>query len=198
MRIAKPLRDNAALVAGIVLPVIVVALFLLSSWIPKLLVDPPQYDFLYVEEGTYYGNSSPWRYDITLDGESHLLLKAFAVEPNAYPPSARLFLFEHTDGNVREISLPAPSSTEGGEDGVVVELPEFRNQHIDPRHIAPDGYSLVDNARRSRGLFGLFSGSSSRGFAISKNGAVFKASDGHGQSWYGNRFIGWLVPSPQQ
>ncbi len=199
MSIAKSLRDNAALVAGILLPVIVVVLFLLSSWVPKLFVDPPQYDFLYAEDGNYYGGSpSPWRYEVTLDAQNHLLVRAFAAKPDVYTPGARLFLFEHEDGNVREITLPAPSSTEGGEGGIVVEIPEFKNQYIDPSRISPDGYALVDNTRSSRGLFGLFSSGSGRGLAISKNGAVFDAADGRGQYWYGSRLIGWIVPPPQQ
>lgn len=198
MSIAKSLRENAALVAGIVLPVIVVILFLLSSWIPKLLVDPAQYDFLYVEDGNYYGSPSPWRHEVTLDAQNHLLVKAFVAKPDVYAPGARLFLFEHEYGNVREITLPAPARTEGGEEGIVVEIPEFRNQFIDPSRIAPDGYALVDNTRSSRGLLGLFYSRNGRGLAISKNGAVFEAAEGGGQYGYGARLIGWIVPSPRQ
>lgn len=198
MSIAKSLRENAALVAGIVLPVIVVALFLLSSWIPKLLVDPPQYDFLYVEESHYYTTPPPWRHEVTLDSQNRLLVKAYPAKLGVYAPTAaRLFLFEHEDGNVREITLPAPASTEGGEQGIVVEVPEFADRLIDPSRTSPDGYSLVDNTRSSRGLFGMFYSSNGRGLAISKNGAVFKAADGRGEYWYGSRLIGWLVPQPR-
>jgi hypothetical protein len=198
MSIAKPLRENAALVAGIFLPALVVILFLLSSWIPKLLVDPPQYDFLYVEDNGYYPSPSPWRYQIALDSQSHLLVKAFAAKPDVYTPSARLFLFEHADGNVREIPLPAPASTEGGEQGIIVEVPEFQDRYIDPSRISPDGYSLVDDTRSSRGLFGLFYSGNPRGLAISKNGAVFEAAQDGREYWYGARLIGWLVPPPGQ
>jgi hypothetical protein len=198
MSIAKSLRDNAALVAGILLPVLVVILFLLSSWVPRLFVDPPQYDFLYSEDNSYYGNSSPWRYNISLDAQNHLLVKAFSAKPDVYTPGARLFLFEHADGNVREISLPAPESSEGGEEGIVVEVPEFRNQFIDPNRISPDGYSLVDNTRGSRGLFGLFYSGGRRSLAITKNGAVYEAAQGGEQYWYGARLIGWIVPPPER
>lgn len=197
MSIAKSLRENAALVAGIVLPVIVVILFLLSSWIPKMLVDPPQYDFLYVEDNSYYGSPSPWRYQVTLDGQNHLLVKAFVAKPDVYTPGARLFLFEHEDGNVREIPLPSPASAEGAEEGIVVEVPEFKNRFIDPSRISPDGYSLVGDTRSSRGLFGMFYSGNPRGLAISKHGAVFEAAESGAEYWYGARLIGWLVP-PQQ
>lgn len=200
MSIAKSLRQNAALVAGIVLPMIVVILFLLSSWIPKLLVDPPQYDFLYVQDASYYGSPSPWRHQVTVDPQGHLLVKAFTAKPDVYTPGDRLFLFEHTDGNVREITLPTPESAEGAENGIVVEVPELRDHFIDPSRISPDGYSLVDNTRSSRGLFGLFYSGNARPLAISKNGAVFEAADGNAMAmgWYGARLIGWIVPTPER
>lgn len=199
MSIAKSLRENAALVAGILLPVLVVVLFVLSSWIPKMLVDPPQYDFLYVQDANYYGGSpSPWRHQITLDAQGHLLVKAFAAKPDVYTPGDRLYLFEHEDGNVREIALPTPESAEGAEAGVVVEIPEFLSTFIDPSRISPDGYSLVDNTRSSQGLFGLFYSSNSPSLAISKNGAVFEAAPDNpmGMGWYGVRLIGWIVSEP--
>jgi hypothetical protein len=200
MSISKSLRDNAALVAGILLPIIVVILFLLSSWVPRMLVDPPQYDFLYVQDANYYGSASPWRHQISLDPQGHLVVKAFAAKPDVYTPGARLFHFEHEDGNVREIALPTPDDTDGAESGIAVEVPEFRNTFIDPSRISPDGYALVDNTRSSRGLFGLFYSGNSRPLAISKNGAVFEAAEGNemAMGWYGARLIGWIVPAPER
>ena len=200
MSIAKSLRENAALVAGIILPVIVVILFLLSSWIPRMLVDPPQYDFLYVQDANYYGSASPWRHEVSLDPRGHLLVKAFSAKPNEYTPGARLFRFEHEDGNVREIALPTPESSQGAESGIVVDVPEFSNVFIDSSRVSPDGYSLVDNTRSSRGLFGLFYSSNSRPLAVSKNGAVFEAAPDNPMAigWYGARLIGWILPEPER
>jgi hypothetical protein len=201
MSIAKSLRENAALVAGILLPALVVVLFLLSSWVPRILVDPPQYDFLFAQDSSYYGSPSPWRHQITLDPQGHLLVKAFTAKPDVYTPGDRLYLFEHADGNVREIPLPTPESTEGAENGIVVEVPELRGQFIDPSRISPDGYSLVDNTRSSRGVFGLFYSGNPRPLAISKNGAVFEAAadgDAMAMGWYGARLIGWIVPVPER
>ena len=198
MSIAKSFRNNAALVAGILLPVVVVVLFLLSSWVPRMLVDPPQYDFLYVVEGNYYGSPSPWRHQMSVDPQGHLVVKAFTTKPDVYAPGDRLFLFEHENGNVREITLPTPQSTEGGELGIVVEVPEFLNRFIDTSRISPDGYSLVDNSRSSRGLFGLFYSGNSRPLAISKNGAVFEAAESDAMGWYGARVLGWLVPARER
>jgi hypothetical protein len=197
MGITKILKGNVALAAGILLPLVIVVLFLLSTWIPKALVDPPQYDFLYTQDRGYYENAAGWRYQVSLDPQRNLVARAFRAEPNTYAPSDRLFLFEHEDGNVREIPLPVPESTDVGEEGVQVEVAEFRGRVIDPSRISPDGYSLVEPYTQSRGILGLFYSSRRNPLAISKNGAVFEGAKGSDVNWYAAEFIGWLIPQEQ-
>ena len=107
-------------------------------------------------------------------------------------------MYEHLSGNVREISLAAPETAEDAEAGVVVEVPEFSNQVIDSRRVAPDGYELVEPRRGSGGLMGLFYRGSRRGLAIGKNGAVVAVPSANDFNWYGVRFLGWIVTPPDQ
>ncbi len=195
MAIGKLLRENAALVIGILLPAAVVVFFLLATYIPRLLVDPPQYDFLFAQDHNYSNQQSRWRYEIDVDSERKLRVRAFLTAPDKYAPRARLFLYEHLSGNVREISLPLPETAEDAEAGVVVEVPEFSNQVIDSRRVAPDGYELVES-RRGRDLLGLFYRRSRRGLAIGKNGAVVAVPSGNDFNWYPARFLGWIVTPP--
>ncbi len=195
MAIGKLLRENAALVIGILLPAAVVVFFLLATYIPRLLVDPPQYDFLFAQDHNYSNQPSRWRYEIDVDSERKLRVRAFLTSPDKYAPRARLFLYEHLSGNVREISLPLPETAEDAEAGVVVEVPEFSNQVIDSRRVAPDGYELVES-RRGRDLLGLFYRRSRRGLAIGKNGAVVAVPSGNDFNWYPARFLGWIVTPP--
>jgi hypothetical protein len=195
MAIGKLLRENAALVIGVLLPAAVVVFFLLATYIPRLLVDPPQYDFLFAQDHNYSNQQSRWRYEIDVDSERKLRVRAFLTAPDKYAPRARLFLYEHSSGNVREISLPLPETAEDAEAGVVVEVPEFSNQVIDSRRVAPDGYELVES-RRGRDLLGLFYRRSRRGLAIGKNGAVVAVPSGNDFNWYPARFLGWIVTPP--
>ena len=198
MAIGKLFRENAALAIGVLLPVAVVVFFLLATYIPRLLVDPPQYDFLFAQDHNYSNQQSRWRYAIDVDSERKLRVRAFLTAPDKYAPRARLFLYEHLSGNVREISLPLPETAEDAEAGVVVEVPEFTNQVIDSRRVAPDGYKLV-KSRRGRGdLLGLFYRGSRRGLAIGKNGAVVAVPSGNDFNWYSPRFLGWIVTPPDQ
>ncbi len=198
MAIGKLFRENAALVIGILLPVAVVVFFLLATYIPRLLVDPPQYDFLFAQDYSYSNQQSRWRYEIDIDAQGKLRVRAFLTEPNKYAPRARLFLYEHLSGNVREISLPLPETAEDAEAGVVVEVPEFSNQVIDSRRVAPDGYELVERRRGRGDLLGLFYRGSRRGLAIGKNGAVVAVASRNDFNWYGARFLGWIVTPPDQ
>ena len=198
MPIGKLFRENAVLVIGILLPVAVVVLFVLATYIPRLLVDPPQYDFLFAQDYSYSPPQSRWRYEIDIDSGRKLRVRAFLNEPGKYAPRARLFLYEHLSGNVREISLPAPETAENTEAGVLVEVPEFSDQVIDSRRVAPDGYELVER-RRGRGfLLGLFYRGGRHGLAIGKNGAVVAVPSGDDVNWYGARFLGWVVTPPDQ
>jgi hypothetical protein len=205
MAIGKLLRENATLAVGIVLPILVVVFFLLATYIPRLLVDPPQHDFLFVQDNDYRAQPSRWRHEIDLDSQRKLRVRAFLTEPdtrNYYRP--RLFLYEHLDGNVREISLPSPEmaemaeTTEGAKTGVVLEVPEFSDQIIDSRRVAPDGYELVEPRRRGGDFLGLFYRGGRRGLAIGKNGAVVAVPSGNDVSYYGARFLGWIVTPPDQ
>jgi hypothetical protein len=198
MAIRKLLRENAALVVGVTLPVVVVVFFLLATYIPRLLVDPPRYDFLFAQENNYSNQPSRWRHEIDIGAQRQLRVRAFLTEPDKYIRRPRLFRYEHLGGNVREISLPLPETAEESEDGIVVEISEFANQAIDTRRIAPDGYELLD-PRSSRGfLVGVFYKRGRRDLAIAKDGAVVAVPSGDGSDWHNVRFLGWIVTPPDQ
>lgn len=196
MAIGQLLRKNAALTVGILLPVAVVVFFLLATYIPRLLVDPPRYDFLYVQDYSYSNPPSRWRYEIDVDPSRKLRVRAFLVEPDKYLRRHRLFLYEHLSNSVREISLAVPETAEDAPAGIIVEVPELSDEVIDSSRVAPDGYELAERGRGGGNLVGLFYRRSRRGLAISKNGASVAVSSGDDFNWYGVRFLGWIVAPP--
>ncbi|MDA1313510.1 MAG: hypothetical protein O2968_09270 [Acidobacteria bacterium] len=198
MAIRKLLRENATLVVGILLPVVVVVLFLLATYIPRLLVDPPRHDLLFAQDYGYSNQQSLWRHEIDIDTQGKLRVRAFRTEPDKYAPRPRLFLYEHLGSTVREISLPLPETAADAEAGVVVEVSEFKGQVIDTRHVAPDGYELVESRRGGGNLLGLFYRGSRHGLAIGKNGAVVALPSGDNSDWNSARFLGWIVSPTNQ
>lgn len=200
MAIGKLLRENIALVVGALLPIVVVVFFLLATYIPRYLVDPPQHDFLFVEKHTEYHTEEHPRVscEIEIDSERRLSVRAFTTKPRSWTSRPRLFLYEHASGQVREIRLSLPRAIENSEAGVAVDVPEFADQVIDSRRIAPDGYEVLD-PRRSRGfLVGLFYRSGQRNLAIGKNGAVVAVPSGGASRWPDVRFLGWVVTPPDE
>ncbi len=198
MKIKDFARHNAALVAGISLPIVVVIFFLLATSVPRWLVDPPQYDFLFVRNHAYGTGRSQLRHEIDVDENHHLRVRAFRKLKNQYVPSVGLFLFEHQTRNVREISLPIAEIAEADETGVVVEVPALKDQFIDSRRIAPDGYEVIDPGSNWYGLLGLFSGRNRRGLSYGKSGAVFPLPPSHDRGAYGARFLGWILTPPEE
>ncbi len=193
MEIGKLVRENAALVIGIMLPVVVVVFFLLATMIPPLLVAPPQYKFLFAQDYGYSGPQSRWRFKIDVDSERKLRVRAFPTEPATYAPHARLFLYEPASEQVREIELPLPETTEDAADGIVVEVSEFADQVIDSNWTAPDGYEFVKPNSGGGGLMRLFYPRSRRGLSISKSGALVTVPPGEHLYGYQARFVGWIV-----
>ncbi len=193
MPAGKWIRENAALLIGILMPIIVVVFFLLASYIPRLLVDPPAYDFLFAHDYGYSNQQSRWRYEIGLDPQKQLRVRAFLTEPEKYAPRARLFRYEHATGNVREIILPSPDLEEVPESGVIVELPEFQDELIDPSVFSPDGYELLKSRRSGADFIGFFYRGNQRGMALGKNGAVIAIPANDGYNWYSARFLGWII-----
>lgn len=195
MAIGKLLRENAALAVGISLPVLVVFFFLLATYVPLWLVEPPQYDLLFTQDGRNSNDRLHWRYEIDLDGGDQLRVRAFPTEPDTYTWRPRLYRYEHESGEVREIRLPVPESSEVGEDGILVEVTEFADVIIDPRNIAPDGYELMDRSGRQGELMGLFYRGNRDDLAISKSGAVVAVHFGQERDrrYYNSQFLGWVI-----
>lgn len=183
---------------GISLPVLVVVFFLLATYVPRWLVDAPQYDFLFTQDWRNTNDRLLWRYEIDLDGRDQLRVRAFPTEPDEYAWLPRLFRYEHESGEVHEIRLPVPESSEVDEDGVLVEVPELGSIIVDPRKIAPDGYELMDRGGRQGQLLGLFYRGNRDDLAISKSGAVVavhfgQEHDRYYYDFYNLQFLGWVI-----
>lgn len=150
--IGKLIRENVVLAVGISLPALVVFFFLLATYVPRWLVDAPQYDFLFTQDHSHRDDKARWRYRVNLEESGELQIRATPVKADVYAGQSRLFLFQHES------------------DDVLVELPEFSDTIIDSHRVAPDGYELIDQSGRQGQLVGLFYRGNRDDLAIGKNG----------------------------
>lgn len=186
------IRKNPALATGILLPVALVILFSFAAVVPKLLVDDPSYDFLFSVKS--YMRESDREYKFTVDKEqlklqSRKIPASHGMGSNSY----RLYWYESSTGQVHEITLPNTTNATTGWSGVA--LPETEGWKISSELIAPDGYSLHNDFRRTSDL-GLifFSGSQRSAIHIVKDGRIVSVTPPAAErSYYTPEFIGWVL-----
>ncbi len=188
----KFIKDNFVLVVGITLPVLLVIVFALASYIPKQIVAPPQYDF--ISANNYYEGSTQntIRFSIV---EGKLIVESRNIDSKYVGTIPKLYVFEHQNLRTKEITFKIPSG-HGAETGVWerVDIPELTNVKIDTSVKAPDGYEFrqLDNYRG--GFLGLFS---YRGYksnvVISKSGRSISVKYGAQKNYYNQpHFLGWI------
>ncbi len=195
------LRDNAALVIGLALPIVVVAIFLLVSRAPGALTPPPAHDLLLRADGARR-MELPYRVDIGVVGD-RVRARIFRIEPQGPPeralliaaPIPRLFLWEHEGRTLREIEIALPENVEALPDGTEIALPGLEGRRVVTTLAAPDGYAYGRSAAGpGSGLFGmLFGGGGERRVAIVKDGARVVIPLPDGLQYWNIEFVGWLV-----
>lgn len=196
----KFLRDNPTIAFGLGLPLLLVAVFLLISGIPALLVAPPQHDVLYTT-GYYNTNSGIQIAVVNQHVQVHYLGRAQSYQ------NPRLWRFNPKTGAVREIALllppdlaaAGPTAPPPGEPVKVtpISVPDLTQLSVDASSIAPDGYRFsTGNDHYSDPFFtGLFYSSRYRQQAeLVKDGRSVRLPNSDGLYYsHDTHFIGWVV-----
>src|SRR4051794_41076224 len=145
-------RDNAFLVAAVLLPVVVIGFFLLATAIPRWTVPPPAYDLIVKSYKPYSGD---YRLKVSYDLDvrnGHLLLTVRPLATEQYQDKPVLFLIDHRTQDARELALTLRDTPP--------EAPETTALDPVPGRVlldgakAPDGYTLESRPYHSGGLLG--------------------------------------------
>ena len=190
----KHIRQNPMIAAGILLPLIIVVFFLLATAIPRWLVAPPEYDFVFTVP-----EHNPSRRDVelTIDVVDNRLRARLFKKNDYYRGIARLYVFEHETQDVREISINIPGDLESFEDGAEIIVPEFADRSISTNREAPDGYELLGPGygRGDNLMTALFGGHRRYQLSIHKAGAVVEipSTGDHRNYYYSATFLGWVT-----
>jgi hypothetical protein len=191
MNTPKIIRDNIVLVAGIALPLVVMLLFLLATWIPGWLVDPPQHDLLI--SGVSWNDQSRDTANLIVTDDGRLKVRYFR-EAEGQSPKRQLFLFDHAANEVREILLPNPVEANFIDSEYEVSLPEFEARTVSTKRIAPDGYEFLGHQYVRDYFLGWGFGGRRSKLSIRKSGAVVAIPTLSSYPYYnGTEFVGWLI-----
>jgi hypothetical protein len=189
----KLIRKNPMIAAGIILPAVVALFFILATAVPRWLVEPPAYDFLFTH---YDYRGSPPAVELRFDVHQQKLRARVFETKNSYGSVPRLLLYNASEGTVVELFVDVPGDAESFDDGEEVAIPDLANAKISTARTAPDGYSVNDPNYQNGGIMRAFFGGGRRqGLSISKSGAVVGIPDvGDDRYYYNNaRFIGWIT-----
>jgi hypothetical protein len=183
-------KDNLLIIMGVSLPLLVVLLFVLATTVPKLLVAPPQHDFLFTSYVSAYPNVAPVRVNIDVfQGRARA-----RIYRNQGSQITRLFLLDHGTSNLREIPISIPDQAETLENGTEIRIPELEALRLDPSLTAPDGYEFRGPGYRGGGLVPELLGMRRhRRATISRGGAVISLP--LDLPHYSVHFLGWVVAS---
>jgi hypothetical protein len=194
-------KDNLAIVAAIVLPVVLVALFALSSLVMNRVVADPQHDFL-VATDFYGGSNEAFYFDVV---QNRLKISySYPVQVNGNYQNgniSRLWRVRVPAMTVEEISLVPPPRGANNADGqrVPIEIAGVSDLEVVSSQPAPDGYTFQQsydyyNNNLMRELFGS-GGRSRQGSAIVKDGRAVPVENlGGGAPYaYNAHFIGWIA-----
>lgn len=191
----KVLRENPVIALSIALPILIVALFATANLLPKLLVDPPAYSLLLVDDTANTSISSPVNIDLSVvnDRVRVRISKRKEDEREQFP---RVYIFDHATATVRDIPIPLGEDIDQLPDGTEIVVPALANLKISTALRAPDGYEFRGYGNGGAGLItGLFGSNRSRnGVSIAKDGAIVHIRLPVANDWYSDiRFLGWVV-----
>lgn len=134
-------RQNASLIAGILIPVAMLLFVAATAVLPGMLMHP-EYNFLYVTGDDHFRPKQGRLRQIqrySVEKEKLVLSEPTAdvVQDYNAPRNAKLYVHDVANNRSREISDE-----------------EAQRLDLDPRKLSPDGYSIVQNYQG--GLISLF------------------------------------------
>lgn len=198
----KWIKNNLVLVSGVVLPLLLVAGFLVLNNVPRVLADPPEYDFLLV--AYRYDYQHPREYSLSFevrDGRLHG--KASPLDkPNTYANRQHAGIFRYRSGSqsFEEIDYELPAELDDIEESVTWMVGEAADLELDKRAQSPDGYTFEYLGYGGRGgllgeIFGMGRRYDSQ-YALSRDGVRFNLPKPAGTpNYYGHdlHFMGWVI-----
>ncbi|NND57273.1 MAG: hypothetical protein HKN57_08465 [Xanthomonadales bacterium] len=197
----KWIRKNLVLISGIVLPVLLVGGFFALSQAPKMLADPPQYDFVLV--GYRYDYQRPGEYYLSFEvRDGQLTGRAIPRDDsntNFNRQYAAVFRYSAAANTFEEIVFDLPEGLDSIDQPLSLPLPETAGLRLDKRRKSPDGYTYEFLGYRGRGgLLGEMFGMRHRyesGYVLKKDSAYFDLPTPVSDPYYQNdlHFMGWVV-----
>lgn len=192
-------RQNVVLVVGLVLPIVVMAAFMVASGLPQRLSDPPKQSLVFATTDysfTTQGVPVAPRF-IVRDGTLHA---QFTQLPSRRGNEwKKLYLYDAATQKVRQLEFGLPAGAESIDVTREDVVESTRNYTLDTTLQAADGYELTYGGRVDGGFFNEFLWRSRDAYGprlTRKGGASIRLTVADGQLAYGPggvEFLGWVT-----
>ena len=187
-------QKNPFIVVSIALPVVLVILFSVATFLPRLYTGPPSHDLLLAHESWSTSKGSPVDIDFTVVND-RVVARIYRPEESDRGGIPRLFLFDHSTSTVREIMIPIPRDIDELPNGAELAIPELVDLKVSPALQAPDGYEFRGDRSGAGLIVELFGGNQNQtDITIAKNGAITRLQLPASNSPDSDvRFLGWVI-----
>lgn len=188
-------KENAVVILGVSLPLLLVVLLLTIHGVARLNQDPPAYPVAYASFAQHSGQHR-WSFDIADDGR----LRIEYLEPEAsvrasFPGDGRVTIavYDAAADRLWTFDIEAPDAPPVGE-RIEVPVPNaLRDVRFDGSTTAPDGYRFRSGGRSGGGLFSEIFGTGGRyEHRLVDDGIPYPVPEIGSTSPY-DHFIGWVV-----
>lgn len=184
------LRENYALLAGVALPLILIAIFFVAGRASVMGIADPQYDAVFAVNYTPRATGNP--FTIGTD-KGKVVIRARPPRKdgrfrNLTAPT--LYVFDHRTKRAREIDIDFDNVVDG--EVRDPDLTALNQKGLITDALAPDGYEFHYTGSGDYGLFSsIFGGRRHRSRYVLKNGARRIPVTGP-RAFYTAHFIGWV------
>ncbi len=198
----KWIKENLVLVSGILLPVLLVGSFFVLSNAPRILADPPVYDFVLVAYRNDYQHPRDYYLSFEVrDGKLHgRVVPRGEGNANFNRQYAGIFRYSTAENTFDEIIYELPDGLEDIEEPIPFVVEETSDLKLDKRSQSPDRYTFEFLGYRGRGgLLGEIFGMGHRyesNYVLKKDGAHFNLPRPASDPYYyqhNMHFMGWVV-----
>lgn len=184
-------KENYALVAGIVLPLALIAVFFLAGKVAVTSVPDPQYDAVFA--ANYFRSANYNRYKFGID-DGKLYIRLRPPKPGTASTNYRepvVYVFDHKTLYAKKIDIDFDNVVAGKISDP--ELDALNRNRINPDPISRDGYKFEFKGRGGGGLFADIFGwrRYPRSSYVLRNGVRSVPVVGP-QSISAGYFIGWV------
>lgn len=190
----KFIKENIAIVAAIILPLILAAVFMISSGISSATIPDPKHDF-FITSNYYNPEYSTFRIDVVNDR----IVVAYQPErknEQGYTPARsipKLWRVRVPAMSIEEIALIEPADKKA----TSINIPGVTDIPVRNVQPAPDGYEFMNSYYYGGNVMTeIFADSSRRnsGVAIRNKGRVIPVKVPSNEQWsYSAEFVGWVI-----